>query len=95
VRAHTPGPWFLNGRTVATNNRDTAGWPPPKTLIASLADGEYIDNTNAAADGALIAASPDLLAACEGLLDVMALPYELQVQRVEAAERAVAKARGK
>lgn len=70
--AHTPGPWHRamcnpeDGeitRVIESNVAVKAGW---NTVVALCGNP---DNLEAIANANLIAAAPDLLAACEGVLD--------------------------
>lgn len=61
---HTPGPWnWENDRTILVAENGER--------IASDADAQYdlLDGPNADANANLIAAAPDLLAACKAALD--------------------------
>lgn len=42
----TPGPWFSGGSYVSTDLDKQPGYPPKDGCIASLYDGEYIENEN-------------------------------------------------
>lgn len=88
--SHTPAPWVYcqkwqkvttadGGQLVA----DIRGWG----WLQKLPDGEAIQDAN----GRLIAAAPDLLAALESIVEMNpALPIGM----IEAAYAAIAKARG-
>lgn len=67
IEAATLGPWHANGESVATRPGIGAGWPKNPDVVASLDDGEYIENPNADDDARFIAAARTLLPA---LLDV-------------------------
>lgn len=69
---HTAGPWKYNGNKVVTNGQiesdRTFGYGCQDDFICDLDDGEYHNYSNSDemnANGYLIAAAPDLLAACE------------------------------
>lgn len=97
--SHTPGPW--DARPDGTNAFGVDMWSidqspdaehseygVPVTTIAQVYDSS--------GDAALIAAAPDLLAACHGLLDLidkisLNAPHD---ERYKAAGAAIAKARG-
>ena len=86
---HTPGPWVADGR-----RDDDGAWyvRAPSGVVAEL------DGRDAVANGRLIAAAPEMLAALEAVLGddhdcVSAAPaYCLECS---AARAAVAKARGR
>jgi hypothetical protein len=91
-RAPTPGPWrYLHD--------DQPGAPAPHTIWGlRRPDGSsdliaVLSGVNARANGALIAAAPDLLAALEDLLAHRECPIA-SPEAVEA-RAAIAKARGK
>lgn len=96
-RKWTPGEWVsVNGHCVIVKNSGGGiGYPSVPGTIASLNDGEYIENTNAA-DAHLIAAAPDLYEA----LDEMTQFVDRVVKYVDAdmfidkATDALSKARG-
>lgn len=60
ANAATPGPWEspTDGHAVIVEgSRGKVGYPPSEGTIASLNDGEYIENHSATQDAAFIAAS--------------------------------------
>ena len=97
---HTPGPWYVvglpwdNGGCVVANADD----PHCGELICTTDDRAWYDHTDEdeerwRADARLIAAAPDLLAACEAAL----LWLEAWSEGDESAEilrSAIAKAKG-
>lgn len=91
---HTPGPWFYDKRTGSIGC--AAGWVVGPNWHDKKGDGEFGDQD---ADGHLIAAAPDLLAACRALLASLEGAHkflDLPVpQSAEVALRAIAKAKGK
>ncbi len=64
---HTPGPW-------ATSKHGTPAAFPQFGVYQEGACNDHVTvkGENAQADAALIAAAPDLLEACQGLLEVFA-----------------------
>lgn len=103
---HTPGPWVRD----AVNSEymhdiilgyDVPGWGRP-VLVATCFGENRADDINmndAAANARLIAAAPDLLAACQLLADWDASPNDdNDVERLSnaasAARAAIAKATG-
>lgn len=71
MTTHTPGPWFVEvddqsgiGRTRAVYVCSTTGWPEGQLARVNIQDGLGEREANAR----LIAAAPDLLAACEALV---------------------------
>lgn len=108
---HTPGPWktsmlcdsveaVLIKKTPRGQLSRVYGYAASPGTICLLEDGENINYTDAdekAANAHLIAAAPDLLAACKKALayfDVVAArsPIELEIEEQLAA--AIAKAKG-
>ena len=83
---HTPGPWHWHRG-------------PGPNIYAE--DGTEIGQINFSVDGDLVAAAPDLLAACEMLAeaqrraDVGEHGFGAYVDAVDMARAAIAKARGK
>ena len=85
-----PGPWSVDERGVVKAD------PRPGTIseIAGCVASVYSPyNTVGIANGKLIAASPDLLAACEQLLAIPGIEAEAP-EAVKVAKAAVAKAKG-
>lgn len=93
---HTPGPWTVDVTQRVRQVRDGQG-----AVVAAFVRMEHDDcspTPETDADAALIAAAPDLLAACEALR-LLALDCSSRWSRghpaiVERAEAAIAKARG-
>ena len=86
---HTPGPWEVEG----IGQVIVPARPPAWRTLADVY-GEHGDEEQADADAHLIAAAPDLLAACEmALLDVR---YYATVhgESITVLEAAIAKAKG-
>lgn len=72
---HTPGPWIVcvvdgedGGYLSIEQDREALGGDEPSTIGEVYTSGEGIDMADGEANGALIAAAPDLLAACEAAL---------------------------
>ena len=69
--ASTPGPWIANEMSsgVSTKRGAIVGYPSDSSMVASLYDGEYIENENREHDAAFIAeartALPELIAEVE------------------------------
>lgn len=89
--SHTPGPWVVGVQGVFTTN--------PNYCLCRMWDGTRIEETEA--NKRLIAAAPDLLAACEELLLVAGTYKPIDMydwERVSAvidrAKAALKKARG-
>lgn len=92
--SHTPAPWVYcqkwqkvtttDGKSIA----DVRGWG----WLQKLPDGESVQDAN----GCLMAAAPDLLAELENLSAVMACHDKTpeETLALEAAKKAIAKARG-
>jgi hypothetical protein len=96
VSGHTPGPWRVEPyRGVREDGRvvvevfGNASAPVASFLV--LADGE-VSTANGKEDANLIAAAPELLAACRTILDW--LPSHAQRERAQVRE-AIAKAEGR
>ena len=108
MNRHTPGPWYLHER----DTDPPYGWKVLQgceqgeegLVETEIADTYEVAVGNTAANASLIAASPDLLAACEsfirsietrkkGTLEIDPT-YEDWQTVVFVIERAVAKARG-
>ena len=92
MSGHTPGPWAVNewsGGWTVYGGRMPLATGVEVARIAPVDD----ERERNEADARLIAAAPDLLAACEALLGEFAEhdPYH---PKVLAAEAAIAKARG-
>ena len=102
MSAHTPGPWVADSRVGGV----VRGGPVQSFVNGSgqqqvaLATGqEYMKPGEQAANARLIAAAPDLLAACEALIDAHRAVVHGEASHVaagllNAAEAAIAKARG-
>ena len=94
VTEHTPGPWNLSanedGRTYVEASNDTAD-----DIAALLMDHDQQQN---AANARLIAAAPDLLAACKAALNTPAMNADemdpIEIEAVELARAAIRKAEG-
>ena len=72
---HTPGPWIVcvvdgedRGYFSIEQDREALGGDEPSTIGEVYTSGEGIDMADGEANAALIAAAPDLLAACEAAL---------------------------
>ena len=86
---HTPGPWIADGVTVRTIGKEAI-------VIATAEDyKKRIDEL--AANAALIASSPDLIAAISNIVDILDLPEQtpLLLPYIRDARYAIAKAEGK
>lgn len=84
---HTPGPWKAVGRDVLSMHASPRSSGP---LVCVVDDN---DDDRWPADSALIAAAPDLLAACERLLDAVERG-DHKAKAVDAARAAIARAKG-
>lgn len=84
---HTPGPWQALGRDILSMH----AYPRASGPLVCVVDDN--DNSKWPADAALIAAAPDLLAACEVLLDAVARG-DHKDKALRTARAAIAKAKG-
>jgi hypothetical protein len=66
-KEHTPGSWFAAPDTT-NNNGDYGIWTDDGPFNIATVHGS--GNSQALANAAMIAAAPDLLAACEGMIDL-------------------------
>lgn len=84
---HTPGQWRLDALTIIGDSGE--GQHP-----VAFADGPTMAISDA--NATLIAAAPDLLAACEALLagHVVGFTHAERVAAIAAARAAIAKAKG-
>lgn len=82
---HTPGPWIVDG---PTDNQIV--WSGPETRICFLAHHNGRDDERDVANGNLIAAAPDLLAALKLAKD----HSELEDEVLDIVDFAIAKAEG-
>jgi hypothetical protein len=71
-RSFTPGPWILGGLGTirAEVQPDGSGW----NVCEAYGDDEMVLSGERDANARLIAAAPDLYAACKGLLDLLDMP---------------------
>lgn len=85
--SHTQGPWNVSRHA-------TPDYAPQFGIYAgeSARDLATVTGDNAAADAALIEAAPDLLAACEALLNCIDPARDWN--EAKAARAAIAKAKG-
>lgn len=105
MSAHTPGPWFQT--TITMEGVPTYGSAPSRPIRARRPDGSEVQVCDAgssvrgsgptsAANARLIAAAPDLLAAC---MELVAQGEDTMRHHddgaLKAARAAIAKARGK
>lgn len=93
----TKGNWVVdkNGNVIVEGSSGGVGYPPSDGTIASLYDGEYIENDNADNDAHLIAAAPDLAEALESILEAdLRGQGEGYAEAMERGVRALAKAYG-
>lgn len=85
--SHTPGPWSTSpsepGQVIVPSR------PKAHQVLADV----YGDEEQAEIDALLMAAAPDLLAACERLLRWASWPHA--EEDIAAARAAIAKAKGK
>jgi hypothetical protein len=87
---HTPGPWRIVGGTEVRGTDgtivcNTADYRVPRTALESVA----------LPDAALIAAAPDLLAACQAVLDEFPAFDNQRIESIKAICRAaIARATG-
>lgn len=89
---HTPGPWRLHDGMIQCQGKwsDATGdhfdWTYPRVLA------DVSDDWDQAANGSVMAAAPDLLAACEALLNCIDPARDWK--EAKAARAAIAKAKG-
>ena len=97
---HTPGPWRYMGRSCSAQIRG------PQDQIVAYVEWEHdpswgkcnvqVETETTAANGRLIAAAPDLLAALQALVDVFvsddAIDHALYAAEIRAADSALDKA---
>lgn len=91
----TPGPWVVGDCAMAViveGSGGRVGYPAKSGTIASICDGEYIENTNKY-DAHLIAAAPELYDALERLVAHVECGGAANAD-IEVALDALAKARG-
>lgn len=90
---HTPGPWAISGDETVTVRDTQDGY----VALLGWLKGRHIGPCRSAAEvyanARLIAAAPELLEACEGLLGLAERDGWLHVA-VNAARAAIAKAKG-
>lgn len=92
---HTPGPWAVD------DDGDVCISDLERLIAAVDRRNVTLRKDEAAANAALIAAAPDLLAACEALAEAQQradagehVGFGLYVDAVDAARAAIAKAKG-
>ncbi len=93
---HTPGPWRYHDDGWITTGDGAASI----CRVADAKDHVEVSDTQRNADGKLLAAAPDLLAACEEFVRFAELPeivtrgdhIRYQVKALDAARAAIAKA---
>lgn len=93
MSAHTPGPWIAEnndgyGALTIWSKMTPTGGGTPGPMIATVVG----DNAEADANGCLMAAAPDLLAALQACLDYGSMTGDEWV--VDRAIAAIAKATG-
>jgi hypothetical protein len=104
---HTPGPWYENGPgNIYGADLDPTEFrangeaiPPNSRCVAHMVQGHHITPSELAANALLIASSPDLLAACRGMLSILedTMPRLSKFhgnETIEAARAAISKAVG-
>lgn len=87
MSSHTPGPWRTEGGCLSHRVEiwTNTGWQV----------GTWDDEThNICSNARLIAAAPDLLAACEALVDACDNGSRSAIECAEIARAAIAKAKG-
>lgn len=93
---HTPGPWTMHPRFAdgaEVRSLAQVAWCGSACEI-SKSGGQIIDAAEARANARLIAAAPDLLAACEMALLDMRYYATVHGESITAIEAAIAKAKG-
>lgn len=95
MSAHTPGPWFIGSDENEIDAPDPINPSLPWYIATAHRYVGIEDEDQMSANARLIAAAPDLLAACEQLLatEQGVGPYEWERARI-AARAAIAKAKG-
>jgi hypothetical protein len=84
---HTPGPWRIS-------QHDDFRIECGALTIANVVENSMHRMDEAQANAKLIVAAPDLLAALEAIADQWMTKGEVGVSKIDAARRAIAKARG-
>ena len=92
TKQHTPGPWRIGSRQTSTPSYIDAGKGFNYRLITRVRD---VDMDEGKANARLIAAAPDLLAACvEMVAGNMGQPRGVGVPALDAMRAAIDKATG-
>lgn len=86
---HTPGPWKVSGHMVRTECETS--WPVASCCYGTAAQSD--------ANARLIAAAPELLAACDAMLNAIAdntdIGFDVDLnEAMRAARAAIVKAKG-
>ncbi len=95
---HTPGPWAVSSRPIPSTRPNLEGWvidpvDPTKTIATAWG---LKKNGEAQANARLIAAAPDLLAACERMAKHLKQNSMPEIQGIACdLFQAIAKAKGK
>lgn len=94
-QAHTPGPWTVSSAGKFLAIRKAEGMP---VLLATMTEHLPINGINQDANAALVAASPELLVGCKGLVQYLkdhAVQGRPGAEAFETALAAIAKAEGR
>ena len=93
---HTPGPWAFDDQSSPLVYSRANGGNPYIAQVFSYSEGETGTlRTTAHADACLIAAAPDLLAACQAVLDEFPAFDNQRIESIKAICRAaIARATG-
>ena len=93
--SHTPGPWDYDAdsrEVFGTTEKYNCGWIA--RVVGNDSDGRPLPDAERLANASLIAAAPDLLAACEELLIYLGDWDDMDNDTCAAARKAIAKAKG-
>lgn len=96
MASFTPGPWAYDGRVTRTIYAARDGFTEAPTICDVLDTTEGLEGScrQADANGRLIAAAPDLLAACEAMIEAVDGSHAQVMFAIGVMKRAVAKAKG-
>lgn len=89
MSTHTPGPWYVRG------DQGQLLWCDARHIYAPEASNRCVDAKVSLADARLMAAAPDLLAACTTVLDALEFHYPSMHHSIGVLRSAIAKATGK
>jgi hypothetical protein len=94
MTSHTPGPWIWRGKSSSLHQEGDNNPSPYGPRVLTLASDEYTDAEISDADATLIAASPDLLAACKAAVACLDHATVSMADADEMLHAAIKKAEG-